>query len=450
MNNNREEFNSRLGMLMAIVGSAVGLGNIWRFPFLVGAFGGAAFIFVYVICVFVLSIPIMLSEMTIGRSSGSNAFGAYKVLAPGTKWHLVGALTIVIPMIIISYYNVIGGWSIDYLIKACSLNFTDSSVDLSAMFGKFISSVWPPIFALLACFLVTIFIVLGGVKKGIEKFGKIMMPILFLVMLVIALWVAFLPGASEGLLYLFKPDFSKITPDVCVAAMGQAFFSLSLGAGTMVTYSSYIKKEENLMLSSVRIALLDLAFAILASAAIMPAAFAYGIDPGQGPSLIFETLPFIFSQMPFGAAVAILFFLAVVVAALTSTVSLFEVGIAYLTEEKGISRKRASFRLFFIIFSVGVLCSLSFGPLSGFKIFGYTIFDSLDGLVANIFMPVTGFLSCVFVGWVMKKPDVKAELTNEGKLKSNIRIYPLVYFLIRYVAPAGILIISLVDKLLLS
>ena len=428
---------------MAMAGSAIGLGNLWRFPYMVGEYGGAAFIIVYILFVFLLSLPILFCEFIVGRRSQTNALGAFKKLAPGTPWKWVGALSVISPLIVVSYYSVIGGWSMEYFFKSCTLGFTDGVTDseLHNLFSSFISSIWPPIVGHTAFLLTTAFIVLGGVKKGIEKFGKVMMPLLFVVMIVIAVHSMTLEGASAGIAYLFKPDFSKLNAEVCAAALGQSFFSLSLGCGTMMTYASYVSRKENLLRSSVSIAVSDLVFALIAGCAIMPAVFANGLSPQAGPGLVFETLPFIFSKMPLGGFVAILFFMSLLIAALTSSISLFEVGVAYLVEEKHISRKLSCALIFLVTWSVGLLCSLSFGPLSDFRILGNIIFDFFDKLTANYLMTIGGLLVVLFVGWKMKKTDVRDEFTNGGSIRTNSRMFGPVYAIIRYVAPIAVLTI---------
>ena len=437
----RENFGNRFGVLVAMAGSAIGLGNLWRFPYLVGSYGGAAFIFVYIFCVFLLCLPIFMSEVIVGRRSRANAYGAFKKLAPGTRWKWLGAISVITPVIVVSYYSVVGGWSVEYFLKACTLEFTAgvSRTDMGSMFSSFITSVWSPIVGHTIFLLLTAAIVISGVKSGIEKFGKIMMPLLFVLIIVIAARAATLPGAGEGFRYLFRPDFSKIDASVCSAALGQAFFSLSLGVGTILTYGSYVSKKENICVSSTYTATADFLFALLASCAIMPAVFAFGLNPQEGPGLVFETLPFIFSNMPLGWLVAILFFLALIVAALTSSISLYEVGVAYLVEEKHYSRRGASILLFVVAWLLGILCSLSFGPLADFRIFGQTVFNLFDKLSANVLMPAGGLLLVIFVGWVMKKSDVVDELTNGGTLKTNVRMSGFIYFLIRYVCPLAVL-----------
>lgn len=439
----RESFGSRFGVLMAMVGSAVGLGNMWRFPYMVSEHGGAAFIFVYILCVFVICLPIFYAEFIIGRRSQSNAFRAFEKLAPGSPWKWVGFAAISAPVVILSYYSVVGGWSIQYFFKSCTFGFTELITQeyLDTMFAGFISSTWAPLLGHTFFLILTSVVVLGGVKSGIERFGKVMMPLLYLIVIVIAAWTITLPGASDGVAFLFKPDVSAITPSVCAAALGQAFFSLSLGYGTMLTYASYVSKQENIATSSVSIALSDLVFSLIASCAIMPAVFAFNLETQGGPGLVFQTLPYIFSHMPLGGLVAILFFLTLVVAALTSSISLYEVGVAYLTEERKMSRSKAVTVLFIAIWVAGVLCSLSFGPLSEFKILGNTIFDFLDKLSANFLMTLGSLMVVLFVGWKMKKPDVFDEFTNGGTINRNAKMFKLMWPILRYVAPIAILVI---------
>ena len=429
----REQFTSRLTVVLAMAGSAIGLGNIWRFPYLTGQNGGAAFILIYIVACAVLAIPVFLSECVIGRRSSSNAFGAMRSLAPGSKYRWAGLVTVITPIFLLSYYSVVGGWSVDYLVKAVGLRFTEDS---SGMFESLLSSKWEVIFMHTVFMVATAAIILLGVKKGIEQFTKVTMPLLFLLVVAIAAFGLTLPGAEKGVEYLVKPDFSKITPDVIAAAMGQAFFSLSLGVGTILTYASYVSKEENLMFSAWGTAISDLLFALLAGFAIMPAVFAAGLEPGQGPGLIFDTLPYIFSQMTpwVGAIVSILFFLSVLVAALTSSISLLEVGVAYLVEEKGISRTAATIGLAILVWALGILCALYGG-----------VFDFLDHLCSDWLMPFGGVLFAMFVGWKMSRADVRDELTNGGRLGN--RVFGVTYFLIRYIAPIGILGIFITNLL---
>ena len=404
----REQFTGRLAVVLAMAGSAIGLGNIWRFPYLVGQNGGAAFILVYIVACALLAIPVFLSECVIGRRSGSSTFGAMRKLAPGSNYRWAGMITVITPLLLLSFYSVVGGWSVDYLLKACTLRFTQDSTGL---FESLLSSTWEPIFMHTAFMVGTAIVILLGVKKGIERFTKVTMPLLFILIIIIVVFGLTLPGAGKGVEYLVKPDFSKITPSVITSAMGQAFFSMSLGVGTILTYASYVSKEENLMVS-----------------AGGTAVFAAGIQPGQGPGLLFDTLPYIFSQMTpwVGAVISILFFLSVLVAALTSSISLLEVGVAYLVEEKGVSRTKATIGLGAIVWAIGVACSLSGG-----------FFDFLDHLCSDWLMPFGGLLFAMFVGWKMSRADVRDELTNGGT--RNRTLFNVVYFLIRYFAPIGIL-----------
>lgn len=438
----RDNFGSRFGALVAMAGSAVGLGNLWRFPYLVGENGGAAFIIVYIILCFLICLPIFISEFIIGRRSQKNAFATFRDLSGGSAWRWVGLFTIIVPMIVLSYYCVIGGWSIEYLLKSLTFSFGgESQGTLSTMFTGFVTSTWGPLAAHTGFLLATTMIVVVGIKDGIEKFSKIMMPLLFVMVLSIAVYSLTLPGAKEGVKYLFYPDFSKLTGKSVAAALGQAFFSLSLGFGTIMTYASYVSKKENIMFQSAATAISDLMFAIIAGTAIMPAVFAFGINPQAGPGLVFETLPFVFGQMPAGGLIAILFFVALLVAALTSSISMLEVAVAYLVEEKKFSRLGACALLFVICWVIGAVCSLSFGPLSHIQIRGGNIFDFLDSLSSNVLMTLGSLFTVIFVGWRLKKTDVYDEFTNGGTLSRNSKIFGVLWFLIRYIAPVAIIAI---------
>lgn len=438
----RDNFGSRFGALVAMAGSAVGLGNLWRFPYLVGENGGAAFIIVYIILCFLICLPIFISEFIIGRRSQKNAFATFRDLSGGSAWRWVGLFTIIVPMIVLSYYCVIGGWSIEYLLKSLTFSFGgESQGALSTMFTGFVTSAWGPLAAHTGFLLATTMIVVVGIKDGIEKFSKIMMPLLFVMVLSIAVYSLTLPGAKEGVKYLFYPDFSKLTGKSVAAALGQAFFSLSLGFGTIMTYASYVSKKENIMFQSAATAISDLMFAIIAGTAIMPAVFAFGINPQAGPGLVFETLPFVFGQMPAGGLIAILFFVALLVAALTSSISMLEVAVAYLVEEKKFSRLGACALLFVICWVIGAVCSLSFGPLSHIQIRGGNIFDFLDSLSSNVLMTLGSLFTVIFVGWRLKKTDVYDEFTNGGTLSRNSKIFGVLWFLIRYIAPVAIIAI---------
>ena len=443
----RERFGSRFAVIAAMAGSAVGLGNIWRFPYVLGQYGGAAFILVYIAASLLVALPIFFAESVIGRRSGRDTYGAMQLLAPGTAWKWAGLLTILSPLLILSYYSVVGGWSVEFLFKSLSFSFTEKAAaeEVSGYFGKFISSTWQPILSHTLFMALVAGVVLGGVKNGIERFSKVAMPLLFVLILFIVGYSLTLPGSRAGVEYLVKPDFSKLTADAYAAALGQAFFSLSLGVGTVLTYASYVKKEENLVVSGVGTAVSDLLFAMIAAFAVMPAVFAAGIEPGSGPGLVFQTLPYIFNTMSqampiTSALVSIAFFLTILAAALTSAISMLEVGVAYLVDEKGMERRKAT-----LLLALGTWL-LGFGPLAHVKLLGLNIFDFLDALCSNWLLPLGGLLFTLFVGWWMSKADVRDELTNGGTC--NVRLFGLVYFLMRYLAPVGILVVFLTNLFL--
>lgn len=449
MNKSRETFGSQFGVIMAMAGSAIGLGNIWRFPYIVGQYGGAAFIIVYIVASLVLALPIFYAESIIGRLSRSNVYGAMKSLTPGTGWHLVSFVTIVTPIIILGFYSVVGGWSIQYLYKSLSFSFiNESSGDISNYFDSYIVSEWLPLIGLFLFILSILIITLSGVKNGIEKFSKPTLPILLIIIIAVVIYSLSLPGAQQGVDYLFKPDFSKLTAQGVVAALGQSFFSLSLGLGTILVYASYMKKNQDIVKSGLGTALFDIIFAIMASLAVMPAIFAAELTPSDGPGLIFKAIPYIFNQMGqtipiISGTMSILFFFTIFLAALTSAVSLIEVGVAFLSEQTNLTRKSATYILSGIIFILGVICSLSFGVLSDVIIFGDNIFGFLDTVSSDILLPFGGLLFTIYVGWKLPKSKVYDEFTNSGTIKFNKRLFPIFRFLIRYVAPIGIILIWL-------
>jgi Na+-dependent transporters of the SNF family len=439
----REKFGSSFGVLVALAGSAVGLGNIWRFPYLVGQDGGAAFIILYLLFVVLICMPIMCSEFIIGRRSQANTVTAYKRLAPGSKWYLVGLLSVITPFIILSFYSVVGGWSIQYLFKACSLEFTtEPKPDFGALFNDFTTSTWQPVIYHFIFLALTAIIVMKGVKKGIEKFSKVMMPLLFFLMIIIAIRAITMTGAGEGLKYLFKPDFSKLNSRVALDALGQAFFSLSLGMGAVITYGSYTRKDANILRLSSLTAVSDTVFALISGCAIMPAVFAFGMSPSQGPGLVFVVLPQIFASMPLGGLVAIIFFFSLLLAALSSSISLLEVVTAFMVEEWKMKRKTAVLTAFVVFFLLGAVCSLSIGPWADFKIFGLNVFDLFDKVSSNIFMMLGALFIVLFVGWKLGKVAAEDELTNQGSLKLPRPLVNVLMFIIKYIAPLVILIIA--------
>lgn len=439
----RDGFASSFGVLVAMAGSAVGLGNLWRFPYLVGTNGGAAFIIIYLAIVFVLAMPIMYSEFVIGRRAQSNVYGAFRKLAPGSGWGIIGAMAILCCILVVSFYSVVGGWTIDYLFKGLTMQFTSDSNALGGMFENTVTANWRPLFFMILFIGSAGVILLSGVKDGIEKYSKVLMPLLFVMVVVIAVRSVTLPGAGAGLEFLFKPDWSAVTANTFLDALGQAFFSLSVGFGIIFTYASYVKKDENLIGMSVQTATADTLFAILAGVAIMPAVFSFGISPGQGPGLVFVTLPYVFAQLPLGGVLATIFFFVLYVAAITSAISLLEVVVAYVIEEFRISRKAAVMATVSLVIVLGAFCSLSQGVLGGVKIFGNNIFDLFDKFSANILMPLGALLIVLFAGWKMKRADFIDEITSGGMHKINPVYLKIILFSVRYMAPVIIAVIML-------
>jgi len=440
----RDSFASSFGVLVAMAGSAVGLGNLWRFPYLVGENGGAAFILIYLGFVILAGMPVMLAEFIIGRRGQASARGAFQKLAPGTHWGIVGVLGVICCICILSFYSVVGGWCTEYLFKSVCFDFTEGDPEnLKTLFSSFSSSVWLPILCHTIFLVLTAGVVVAGVQNGIEKFSKVMMPLLFLIIIGIAVRSMTLPGSGPGLKFLFQPDWSKVTSQTFLAALGQAFFSLSLGSCMVVTYASYVKKDANIISLSSQTAIADTLFAIIAGCAIMPAVFAFGISPGEGPDLVFVTLPHIFSQMPLGGVIAIFFFVALLLAALTSSISMLEVIVAFCIEEFKMKRKAAVIVVFVLIWILGCLCSLSMGPISNWKVLGKTIFDLFDFISADFLMLIGGLLIVIFAGWKLGKATVFDELTNGGTHPVPAWLLKTILFLIRFVAPAALLAIAI-------
>ena len=400
----RGNFGSKFGILVAMAGSAVGLGNMWRFPFLVGTNGGAAFILIYLLFVIVLCLPIMYSEFLIGRRAQANAFGAFRKLAPKEKWGIIGIIGVLAACTVLSFYAVVGGWTVDYMIKAITLSFnTTDTGELGNIFAESSSSNVKSVVYMLIFLLLTGIVVMAGVEKGIEKYTKIMMPVLFVMVVLIAIRSITLPNSSVGLKFLFYPDFSQVTSKTVLAALGQSFFSLSLGMCCILTYGSYVKKNENIMSLSASTAFADTLFAIIAGIAIMPAVFSFGISPSEGPGLVFVTLPKVFAQMSFGSVIAILFFISLFLAAVTSSISILEIIVAFFVEELKIKRVKSVIISLSGITVLALLCCLSNGVLSDFKLFGLTIFDLFDKLSSDYLMTIGGLLIVIFVGWRMKQ-----------------------------------------------
>ncbi|HBT75568.1 MAG TPA: sodium-dependent transporter [Planctomycetaceae bacterium] len=437
----RPTFGSRLGAILAAVGSAVGLGNIWRFPYEAGQNGGGAFLVIYLLCVLFLGIPVMLAEFFMGRHTRRNAVGAYQQLEPRSPWGLVGYMGILGAFMILGFYTVVAGWTFEYFYRAaCQIVFGAEEAGTAARFGEefnlFIASPWRPIVCAAILIAGTHAVILSGIKRGIELSAKVMMPLLFLLMIALCIRSATLPGAAEGLDFLFKPDFGKVGSRTVLGALGQAFFSLSLGMGCMITYASYFGKNANMQATAVSVAAIDTCVALLAGVIIFPAVFSFGIQPEAGPSLVFITLPNVFQQLPFGNIWAAVFFLLLLIAAVTSIISLHEVVTAYFHDEFAMSRAKAALVVSLGIFVLAVFSSLSCGLLGGYTLFGMNFFDFLDKTTSQILMPLGGMLVCIFVGWRIDRRILKSEFTNRGTVA--FYFFSIYVFVLRFIAPLGI------------
>lgn len=440
--NKRATFGSKIGVILATVGCAVGLGNIWRFPYMVGDNGGAAFLLVYIICILLLGLPVMITEFFIGRRSRRNAAGAFKVMAPGTRWSLIGYNGVCAACLILGFYSVVAGWTLEYIVQAVSGSLSGkTAADFTAEFEQFSSGIARPILWTAAFIALTHLIIVSGVKEGIERASKVMMPLLFFILIALCIRSVTLPGAKEGLIFLFHPDFEKLTSSVVLSAMGQAFFSLSIGMGCLITYSSYFGKNTNLQTTALQVTVLDTLVAILAGIMIFPAVFSFGIAPTAGPELVFITLPNVFEQLPLGGLWSFVFFVLLALAALTSTISLHEVVTAYVHEEYHISRKKAALFVSLIVLALGTLSSLSMGVLQSYTIFGLTFFNFLDYVTAKIMLPLGGMLICIFVGTRISKKILKEELTNRGTIP--FYFFNTYAFFTKYIAPIAIGLIFL-------
>lgn len=441
----RGNFSSKLGVILASAGSAVGLGNIWRFPYETGNHGGAAFILIYLGCILLLGLPIMIAEFLIGRHSQANTARAYQILAPGTQWRWVGRMGVLAGFLILGYYSVVAGWTLEYIFEAVSNSFAGKTpAEFISSFQSFSSNPWRPALWLTLFLLATHFIIVKGVEKGIEKSSKIMMPTLFIIILILVGCSVTLPGAGKGIEFLLKPDFSKVDGNVFLGAMGQAFFSLSLGMGCLCTYASYFSKNTNLTRTAFSVGIIDTFVAVLAGFIIFPAAFSVGIQPDAGPSLIFITLPNVFQQAFSGIPIlayifSVMFYVLLALAALTSTISLHEVVTAYLHEEFNFTRGKAARLVTTGCILLGILCSLSLGVTKEFTIFGLGMFDLFDFVTAKLMLPLGGLLISIFTGWYLDKKLVWSEITNNGTLK--VPTYKLIIFILKYVAPIAISVI---------
>lgn len=441
MTEKRAQFATKLGVIATTVGSAVGLGNIWRFPFEAGVHGGGAFLLIDLFFIFIVGIPVVCAEFIIGRHTGSNVRGAFRALAPGKPWGIVGYLGLLASILILSFYSVVAGWTLEYIYRSVTGFGGVTSVEgLHEQFDAFATSDWRPVMWTLVFLAVNYVILVRGVQKGIEKMSNIMMPLLFVILIVFCINSLLMPGAAEGLEFLFRPDFSKVTPTVMLSAMGQAFFSLSLGLGCLITYSSYFNKRTPLLRTAGVMASLDTLVAILAGVIIFPAVFTFGMEPAAGPKLVFEILPSIFYHTPGSVIWSTLFFVLLFLASLSSTISMSEICIAYLTDEFGMSRRKATSCNIGVAMVLGTVCALSFGSLSRWTVCGLTVFNLFDYVSSNIILPVGGMIISVFVGWVLDRSVVRGELMSSG---SGVRpwMVSIVVCCLRYIAPACIALV---------
>ena len=439
-------FGSKLGMVLATAGSAVGLGNVWRFPYVTGQNGGAAFIIIYIVCILLMAIPVMLCEMMIGRHGQSNAARAYGKVSGSKRWRWVGYLGVFTGTLIVGYYSVVSGWTLQYTLSSLLNDLHGTPEYFKDFFNSFIASPTKIVGWTLLLILITHLVIIRGVEGGIEKAAKVMMPVLFVLLVVLVVCSVMLPGAAKGLEFLFRPDFSKVTGETFLEAMGQAFFSLSIGMGALCTYASYFQRDTHLVRTTVQIAGIDTGVAIMSGLIIFPAAMSVGIQPDSGPSLVFVTLPNVieqaFASVPaIGYIVSVAFYLLLFIAALTSNISVHEVGTSFVSEEFHMSRRNAARVVSLICVVVGSLCALSLCGYPWLNFFGKALFDLCDWMTANVLLTLGGLFTSILVGWVLPRKLIVEEMTNWGTLRS--RYLPIFIICVRYVAPICIVLIFL-------
>lgn len=441
----RANFKNTLGVILATAGSAVGLGNVWRFPYMTGQNGGASYIVIYILCVLLLGIPCMISEFIIGRHSASNTARAYNKMG-NRWWGIIGMLSVSTGFLITCYYVIVSGWCLQYMYATVLGELHGDAAYFISYFSDFSSNPWKPLLRVAVFMGITHWVIIHGVRGGIERASKVLMPALFILLLVIVVASCMLPGAERGISFLLKPDFSKIDGSVCLNAMGQSFYSLSIGMGCICTYASYFSRRTNLSQSAIQISVIDCLVAILAGLMIFPAAFSVGVQPDSGPSLIYITLPNVFQQafsaVPFvGTIVSFAFYALMSLAALTSMISLHEVSTAFFQEEMHISRKRSATIVSVSTSVIAIFCSLSLAGVDWLVIGGKSLFDWFDFVTGQLFLPIVGFFACLFIGWYVPKDIVRDEFTNWGTLRSPL--YPVFLVCVRFVCPTGILLVFL-------
>jgi NSS family neurotransmitter:Na+ symporter len=439
----RGNWASRIGFILAAAGSAIGLGNIWKFPYITGQNGGGAFVLVYLACIVLIGLPIMMAEFLIGRHAQRDAVGAFEVLE-GSKspWCLVGWLAVAASFVLFSFYAVVAGWGFAYVFKSFTSGFAGQTPDqINAMFGQLVSNPIQVLSWQVAFVAATALIVLGGVRGGIERWSKLLMPALFLLLTLLFIQGMLSPGAGRALGFMFRPDFTSLTPTSILEALGHAFFTLSLGAGSMITYGSYLDKKSDLFPLAIRITVLDTIVAIMAGLAIFPVVFAAGLEPGAGPGLVFQTIPIVFAGLPFGNILSVIFFILLSVAALSSSISILGVSVAYLIDSRGWTRLRATFTLAAAAFTIGIPCALSFNRWAGLTpLFGKTFFDFYDMMVSSYMLPLGGLLVAIYAGWFWKSDEEKSELIGQS---DRAWLFPVWHFVLRYIAPAAVMLVLL-------
>jgi neurotransmitter:Na+ symporter, NSS family len=433
-------WSTRLGFILAAAGSAVGLGNVWKFPYITGENGGGAFVLVYLVCIAVVGLPIMMAELMIGRHTRRNAVGAFMKLAgQRSPWIAAGWISVAAAFIILSYYSVVAGWTLDYVYRAFAGSFSGQPAEaIEGIFGGLIGDGSRQLFWHLIFISLCLGIVIGGVRKGIERWSRILMPILLFLLLLLFVNGMMSPGACEGITFMFRPDFGRLTAGAILEAMGHAFFTLSLGMAAMITYGSYLSRSEDLLSTSLRVVSLDTVIALMAGLAIFPIVFSAGMEPAAGPGLIFKTIPVVFSKIPGGYFLAIVFFLLLAFAALTSAISLLEAQVAYLIDERRWGRRRATSFLTGLAFFTGIPTALSYNILADWKIIGdRSFFDSADLLASNYLLPLSGLLIAIYVGWIWNDAQEKEELIAGGAGW----VFPTWHFLIRFITPVAVAVV---------
>ena len=433
----RGGFGGKLAAILAAAGSAIGLGNIWRFPYITSEHGGGAFILIYLGCILLLGLPLLIAEFAVGHNSKSNPVDAFSKIRKGWGW--LGAAGLISVTLIMGYYFVISGWTVNYAVASA----TDSiGGNYDGFFVDFTTATWAPLLFTYAFILANHFIIMGGVQGGIEKASKYMMPLLFAILVTLAVYSVWMPSGREALGSVFTPDFSKVSGKTFLDAMGQAFFTLSIGMGAMLIYGSYFKKGTKISGTAISVVSLDTFVAIIAAIII----FSAGVEDAKGPQLAFVAMPKVFSAMPAGNIWAMLFFLLLGLAALSSTISMHEAVTSYFVEKRGMSRNKGAWLVTGIALTLATIASLSMGPWSDFTVVGMNIFDLLDNFTAIIMLPILGIMTSVFVGWIWRKEDMKAELTAEGGVDKAT--YPFIRFLLKWVCPvlvSVVFIFGLID-----